>query len=381
MQLRRLSSIGRISAVSVFLMFVFVSLTLLTFLNEPTIPETDDDIRDITEESMDEQDRSDYSFNPVPSPQPSQHAKLTQKSVDDLHSACEGVEWRKIEHNDEIPKKCFDALDRNFLDRDSGSFAFGGMSFGKSISFHRIFADPVGDRERVLQALQRAECWTTNDYWSEEALRQGCHSDSFVSYGISLFLCRKFETREWENSLQVHWAKAKCRDKNELLDEESYYERLANSQLGSLVEEYYERTNVQPSVNALLLLAMELKDETAIGLSFDDGNLARKYAWKAPLEIMSMIPGWEELGVNEYLDLPIVDHREAVEIAINVAEGLEELGVEPNWYNLVETSQNWVTTDTDTFQDAITAHRSTLDPINDKSKLRAIDQMENISIR
>ncbi|MCY4142639.1 MAG: hypothetical protein OXG08_02980 [Gammaproteobacteria bacterium] len=380
MRLRRLSAIGWISAVTVFLIFLFFSMAFWTFFNGPAIHETDDDIKVVTKEAMKEQVRTGHSFSSVPSPLPNKQAKLTGKTVDDPHSACEEVEWWKIEYSEEIPQKCLDALDRNYLDRDSGFFAFGGMSFGKSISFHRIFADPVGDRERVLQALQRADCWTTNDYWSEEGRRQRCHSDSFVSYGISLFLCRKIETRKWENSLQFHWVKAKCRDKNQLLDEESYFERLANSRLGSLVEEYYERTNVRPSVNALLLLAIELQDETAIGLSFDDGNLARKYAWKAPLEIMSMIPDWEELGLNEHLDLPIVDHREAIEIALNVAEGLEELGVEPNWYNLVETSRLWVTTDTDTMQDAITELRGTLDPINDKSKLRAIGQMESISI-
>lgn len=377
MRLKRLSSIGWFSAVSVVLFLMCVSMTFWSIHRKPSISEAGDNPRFGTEESVVEQVDTAYVTNHDRTHVLVQTSTTTEENLDP-QLACEGVQWWKIEHNEMIPKKCLDALDRRYLDEDSGCFTYGGLSFGKSISFHRVFVDPFGDRERVLQALQQAECWTDNDHWTKEARRQNCHSDSFVSYAISRHLCQKIETRNWENSLQFHWVKSKCREKDKVIDEAAYFEKLANSQLGGLVEKYYERMNVRPSVTTLLLLALVLNDETAIGLSFDDSNLWRKYAWKSPLSLMSMVPDWEELGIENY-DAPEIDQRKALEIALDVAVGLEEVGVEPNWRNLVDASQRWVTTDTDTLQEAISELRHALDPIKNRSKLRAISEMERIA--
>lgn len=290
--------------------------------------------------------------------------------------ACAGVRWWKIEHEEMIPKKCFDALEYKYLDEDAGKYASSGMSFGKTITFNRIFEDPMGDAERVLEALHCAECWTEEVYWSQSARRENCHSESFASYGILQSLCGYTDTKRWRTSLQDHWVKARCQRMIEEFDESIYLEKFSASPLSNLMQKYYEWGDIGSIHHSILLLAVEMIDETAIGLSFMDSELQRKYAWKGPLPVMWMIPHWDELGWGERIEVPEIDHKRAMEVALDVAVGLEELGVEPNWKNLVDESILWVTTDTDTFQDAINKLNATLDPIGDHQKLRAMRTMQ-----
>lgn len=289
--------------------------------------------------------------------------------------ACAGVQWWKIEHEEMIPQNCFDALEYKFLDEDAGKFAFSGMSFGKTITFQRVFADPLGDIERVLEVLNRAECWTEEVYWSQAARRENCHSDSFVSYGILQTLCSYTDSKRWRISLQDRWVNARCHQLVEQVDGSMYQEKLSTSPLSNLMYKYYKRKSTSPVNHSLLLLAVELMDETAVGLSFDD-DLSDKFPWKSPLSVMWVIPHWDELGWLDPDKIPTIDHKRAMEVALDVAVGLEELGVEPNWKNLVDESLLWVTTDSDTFQEAIVELNASLDPISDHQKLLAIRMME-----
>ncbi len=289
--------------------------------------------------------------------------------------ACAGVQWWKIEHEEMIPQNCFDALEYKFLNEDAGKYAFSGMSFGKTITFQRVFADPLGDIERVLEVLNRTECWTEEVYWSQAARRENCHSDSFVSYGILQTLCSYTDSKRWRTSLQDRWVNARCHQLVEQVDGSMYQEKLSTSPLSKLMYKYYKRKSTNPVYHSLLLLAVELMDETAVGLSFDD-ELSDKFPWKSPLSVMWVIPHWDELGWLDPDKIPTIDHKQAMEIALDVALGLEELGVEPNWINLLDESLLWVTTDTDTFQEAIVELSTTLDPINDHQKLRAMRTME-----
>lgn len=305
----------------------------------------------------------------------STNGESTKKHLDPS-SACEGVQWWKIEREEEIPLTCFDALENRFLEEDAGKYTYSGMSFGKTITFHRIFADPMGDAERVLEALHRKECWTEEVYWSQSARRENCHSESFVSYGILQTLCSYMYTKRRRTSLQDHWVKARCYRMVDEFDKSIYVEKFSASPLSNLMEKYYEWEDIRSIRESVLLLAVEMIDETAIGLSFMDSELHRKYAWKERLPVMYLVPHWEELGWTENMELPKIDHKKAMEVALDVALGLEELGVEPNWKNLVNQSLLWITTDTDTFQDAIVELNATLDPISDHQKLRAMRTME-----
>lgn len=300
----------------------------------------------------------------------------SDKDHRDPSVACAGVPWWKIEHEEMIPEKCFEALEYTFLPEDAGKYASSGMSFGKTITFQRVFADPVGDIERVLEALNRTECWTEEIYWSKSARRENCHSDSFVSFGISQSLCRYINGKRGRTSLQDHWVKARCHRMIDEFDMSIYLEKFSASPLSNLMQKYYDWGDIRSIHNSILLLAVEMIDETAIGLSFMDSELQRKYAWKRPLPVMWMIPHWDELGWGERIEVPEIDHKRAMEVALGVAVGLEELGVEPNWINLLDESLLWVTTDTDTFQEAIVELSTTLDPISDHRKLRAMRTME-----
>lgn len=306
---------------------------------------------------------------------PSTNAE-SAKDQRDPSIACSGVQWWKIEHEKMLPQECLDALEYKFLDEDAGKYAYSGMSFGKTIAFRRIFADPVGDIERVLEALHRNDCWSEEIYWSRSARRVNCHSESFVSYGIFQSLCDYIDMKRRRASLQDHWVKARCQRTNDGFEESIYLEKFSASPLSNLMQKYYEWGDIGSIHHSILLLAVEMVDETAIGLSFMDSELHRKYAWKRPLPVMRMIPHWDEIGLIERIEVPTIDHRQAMEIALDVALGLEELGVEPNWKNLVDESLLWVTTDTDTFQDAIVKLSTSVDPISDHRRLRAMRTME-----
>lgn len=380
MEMVRSSVLGWISITSVTVC-ILCGLLIYVAIHRGSSQQEEFDVRgyEIEESAEDQIDKGRsnlFEANSITDDKPT----MTNDSLhsDDPHVACEGVQWWKVESEEMISESCFDALENKYLDADSGKFTFSGMSFGKTITYRRIFGDPVEDRELVLQALQRSDCWADEEYWDIEARRQHCHSNAFVSYGISLRLCQKVRSKTWRNanSLQGHWVKAMCQRKDELIDETAYFEDLVNSQLPKLMEKYYGQKEVRPFYNALLLLAMELLDETAVGLSFNDGELGRTFAWKKPLFVMKLVPNWENLGASEDFKLPDIDHRRAIEIAVDVAVGLEELGVEPNWQNLVEQFPRWVTSTTDTHEEAIKELRSTFDPINDQAKLRALNKLE-----
>lgn len=86
-----------------------------------------------------------------------------------------------------LSDKCLQSLDTYFVDQH---FAWNGLDwFLVPMTYRRIFADPDGDREKVLAALDRAACRLEEGQirWD---LKESCNAESFANYANFIHFCQ-----------------------------------------------------------------------------------------------------------------------------------------------------------------------------------------------
>lgn len=57
------------------------------------------------------------------------------------------------------------------------------------MTYERIFADPAGDLERVIDALSRSECRLEDGTVADWGLKDTCHAEAFASYAAFYDVC------------------------------------------------------------------------------------------------------------------------------------------------------------------------------------------------
>lgn len=302
------------------------------------------------------------------------HASTT----DDWEVACAGVDWWEVAAEGEILEECLNALDHLYLEEEAGQFAFN-VSFGQPITFGRIFANPENDRNRVIDALQLAQCWEETQEWNSLEKTRLCYTDSFVSYSIFLFLCEEKELETFASARQDHWIRAKCQNLESSNEALEFSKVISGTPFFKLLDQLYGRDETYPTYTLLHLLAVFLGDPTALGLPVNAWLLSEKHPWRLSLTIMAYqqhdkLPGQLSSAYGD------ISNIQSLRMALNVAVGLRELEVEPNWQNLLQMSQLLAKSSEDSLQDAFIELGSSLNPIDDREELLALDSLEQVAL-
>ena len=310
----------------------------------------------------------------------------TEGEIYDVDLACDGVAWWENSEDTSISADCFDALNQHYIDKDAATFGFSGASFGDPISFRKIFMDPKSDRERILSVARVDECWTEDGWRSQEERRQVCHADSFVNYGMLMYLCeqgsfrRSRHNRFYEKAMIEHWILAKCLNKDKAF-EESYYSEILNSpSFLDLMKHQYGNEVKHPDFSTLLTLAANMGHKVALGLPVLELGLMEKHPWRNRLGFMALFSD-EEFRLRSAIELDDIHQVQSLSFVLEVAVELQEEGVEPNWPNLLRKSQDWVTSKEDSLQEAIIELNNTLDPVDDAARLKALDKIERVAMQ
>ena len=112
-----------------------------------------------------------------------------------LWQACPIHEWSAEfdGENPQISEECLSAFgeymkrEARVLGRES---ILQLIIFNDPMTYERIFRDPLGDRERVLEALSRPECQFTDNELIRWELKETCHADAFANYINFLRVCK-----------------------------------------------------------------------------------------------------------------------------------------------------------------------------------------------
>ena len=104
------------------------------------------------------------------------------------------------------------------------------LSLGSSMTFGRIFSDPAGDLQKVIEALSRPECLLENGTKVNWELKETCSAEAFMSFAEFYYFCRwdesispldgtdyrgvftreQREKRQWKALFEFQWIKEKC---------------------------------------------------------------------------------------------------------------------------------------------------------------------------
>lgn len=89
----------------------------------------------------------------------------------------------------EQSEECKQALDAHFLQKQPMHPGLSWITFDHALTYEEIFADPSGDRMRVIAALQRPECRLEEGEAFRSDLKDLCDAQAFASYSKFLETC------------------------------------------------------------------------------------------------------------------------------------------------------------------------------------------------
>ena len=207
--------------------------------------------------------------------------------------------------------------------------AFAFVKLENPLTFGRIFADPVGDLERVREALSRPECLLQTGESNRE-LRESCHADALMNYALLNRFCYDGGSYEnngvfnremtiywekdnptpeqdramWKQALEGHWVRDKCEALDPVLELTKHQPELFEliKSFGD-PEEDREWRLFELSQRHLIELAARLGDDAA-GLTMD-GEEGYKYGRFADLLDPS---SWEYIASNRELNASRFEH-------------------------------------------------------------------------
>ena len=211
--------------------------------------------------------------------------------------------------------------------------AFAFVKLENPLTFGRIFADPVGDLERVKEALSRPECLLQTGESNRE-LRESCHADALMNYAllnrfcydggsytsngvfnreITLYWEKDNPTPEqdramWKQRMEARWVRDKCEALDPVLELTKQQPELFE-QIKSFgdPEEDREWRLFELSQRHLIELAARLGDDAA-GLTiggYNHGEEGYKYGRFADLLDPS---SWEYITLKHQLDASRFEH-------------------------------------------------------------------------
>ena len=157
-----------------------------------------------------------------------------------------------------------------------GSFAF--FELENPLTLERIFTDPLGDFNRVKDALDRPECLLRQESGSNWELQESCHADAFTNYALLNRFCfhegvrdrtRTYYTDDhltpeqdrfmWKQALEGFWVRKKCAE----ISPDLKLTRKLHSDLIELLVSMEDPKNRKGTITMLIELAARLGDEAA----------------------------------------------------------------------------------------------------------------------
>lgn len=93
------------------------------------------------------------------------------------------------ENSEELSEECIQLLDSHFLQKPSVHLELGWIDFPNAPTYASIFADPDGDRERALAALERSECRLENGREIRVDLKETCEAGAIARFSVFLQVC------------------------------------------------------------------------------------------------------------------------------------------------------------------------------------------------
>ena len=101
----------------------------------------------------------------------------------DLTEACP-------ENSEKLSEECMRILDSHFLQKPATHEALEWIDFPNTPTYASIFADPMGDRERVFAILERSECRLEDGEEFRADLRETCEVGTIARFSMFLGVCQ-----------------------------------------------------------------------------------------------------------------------------------------------------------------------------------------------
>ncbi|MYD45198.1 MAG: hypothetical protein F4W92_02445 [Gammaproteobacteria bacterium] len=318
----------------------------------------------------------------------------------------------------ELTEECMATLDALFTDKKIGHLDYLWITFKNQLTYGQVYFDPVGDRQRVSEALFNPECSFGDKDEPRWDLYEECHADAFARLfhftrkcnnpsGYAdridrwfLYLWEEQESGElrnqfdlrflaienapsteqdrltlqlWEEVLEIRWVVERCEQFNvkEILidparDIEIFNKLRAANTKAFVNDRHGQRMEVGES---LQVFAARFGEAWAV-ITYDGTSSwhtfrAEQYPW---------------IYTNRELFRRDATRASKLLAGVQIAIELEESRIEFDWDYLVShICTNQLETDSTNCQTAINSLRANLDPV-ESDKLLVLGQIEEMSI-
>ena len=249
----------------------------------------------------------------------------------------------------ELSEECQEGFETYMLTRNPflwrtgrSTTKFSFLVLDKPMDFERVFDDPAGDLERIIESLGRPVCRLEEGVGVNWELKETCHADAFLNYAEFHKFCRDNYSHiywnswpgrkpmtdsqryklEWQRLQEMHWLEERCEEFGELdlalePDRESYPEEFA--WLAAFTE---QRSKAKFTLDTLQELSARLGDEAAALI--DTGQFFGSF-----VSLFASDP-WKQINSKEPLS------KERMQGAIDLVIRLEREEIKFNWEWLVE---------------------------------------------
>ena len=269
---------------------------------------------------------------------------------------------------------------------------FSLMVLDQPMTFDRVFSDPAGDLERIVDALSRPECLIEDDSKVNWEKKDYCHASAFTNFAVFTDACHSRSAEQylsktqnslsaavWGNYLSYRWIDIQCREFDVELkqDDENFLDhwksmfshRVEGHDPDSQQDEDRPRITYRFDPLRLLVRGASLGDEAA---SLTDQGL-----YYGPfVQIFFINPTWKDLSEQKPLN------KERLRQAFNFVLYLEsiELDFDLDWFvkHLVTSNQSDVRSENQSLRSLIYDFY-TVDKISG-SQLEVLNRIKSIAI-
>ena len=349
------------------------------------------------------------------SPEPSSNAETSPSQVEDLHHVAqvsiveESASDEQVDIFDlleacpelygEFSEECLKALDAYFTKKPLVHMALSWVEFPDALTYATIFADPAGDRKRVFAALENPECRLEEGKRIRVDLKETCDAEAFSRFSKFLEICeyggdpgdsREFyierdltrtERLEREWHLEMGWRTARCtKHMAQVLT-------MRDLQQTEMLKEIGLRFDLDPELDTVIgtasstryigsfrvlrSIAHRLGADETISSTYRPSlaTSATDVEWENHVsETRPWLEPWEQLLGNP-------SRIAAVQLAIDLALSLEDIGAEFDWNYLVERACHKYSSDQTSCQTVLDELKKTTD-WTEKRRLQALDEFE-----
>ena len=321
------------------------------------------------------------------------------------------------EPHENVSEECLRAMDARFSDWPLEFSDTTWISLPNRLTLGRALRDPIGDRARVIEALQQEECRLESGERVRWDLKDSCHSDAFANLSVFLWACNKprdlqelyedvvddsekarqesTNSQRWKRNMQssvirllrARWLNDKCGDHqvselrfDEFRDKELHEVLIATA---NRLGEIWDRPPHVPETFILKALAARLGDEAAAmqyhGPSINrvkedswEKHINKVWPWRKTLQEI------EGEGIYFIVDGPPKTAR-SLKLGVTIAVSLQSSKLDFDWNFLVGEVCKRKKSEDSTCQQAIAELKGSLD-WDRKDELQALDKFETVSM-